>query len=100
APVVQDFGDRAADDHLSEAFDDCRLAHARFAQQDGIVLLPAAEDLNDSFDLVLAADHRVELALAGKLGQVAAETIEGRRLALALLTLFFLRWFFCFHTCS
>ena len=33
---------------------------------------------------LLAADDRVELALAGQLGQVAAEAVEGRGLGLAL----------------
>ncbi len=56
-------------------------------KQHGVVLLPAAEDLDDALDLALATDHRVELALSGQLGQVAAEAVESRRLAFAGLLL-------------
>ena len=88
-------------DHLGQALDDGRLADARFAQQHRVVLLPAAEDLDDAFDFVLAADDRIELAFAGQFGQVAAEAVQRRGLALAFLALFFLcLGFFAFHTCS
>ena len=54
------------------------------AEQDRVVLLAAGEDLHDPLDLGLAADHRVELALGGELGQVAAELVEQLRGLLAL----------------
>ena len=75
-------------DALSEALDHGGLAHSGLADQDGVVLLPAREDLHDPLDLGLAPDHRVELALGGELGEVAAELVEQLRglLALALLT--------------
>ena len=76
--VAQQFRHVARDDLLGEAFDDGRLAHAGFAQQHRVVLGAAAEDLDDALDFVLAADDRVELALAGQLGQVAAESFERR----------------------
>ena len=71
------------DDLLGEALDDGRLAHAGLADQDRVVLRAAGEDLDDPLDLGLAADHRVELALAGELGQVARELVEDGRLASA-----------------
>ncbi len=83
APVAQQFRHVAVDDHLGEAFDDGRLADARLAQQHRVVLLPAAENLDHALDFVFAADDRVELALPGQFRQVAAEAVEGRRLALA-----------------
>ena len=83
AAVGQQFGDVAFDDALGEALDDGRLAHARLAQQDGVVLRSPAEDLHRPLDFLLAADHRVELALAGQFGQVAAEAVQGGRLRLA-----------------
>ena len=46
AAVAQQFGDVAVDDHLGEALDDGRLADAGLAQQDGVVLGAAAEDLH------------------------------------------------------
>ena len=52
--------------------------------QHRVVLRAAGEDLHDPLDLGLAADHRVELALGGELGQVAAELVEQLRGLLAL----------------
>ena len=68
---------------LGQALDDGGLADAGLAEQHGVVLGAAAEDLDDALDLVCAADDRVELAFAGQLGQVAAEGVQRRRLALA-----------------
>ena len=87
AAVAQQFGDVAVDDELGQAFDDGGLADAGLAEEDGVVLGAAAEDLDDALDLVGPADDRVELALAGQFGQVAAETVEGRGLGLALARL-------------
>jgi hypothetical protein len=70
------------DDALGQAFDDGGLAHARLADQHRVVLGAALQDLDRPADLVVAADHRVELALAGPLGEIHAKLLE--RLALAL----------------
>jgi hypothetical protein len=43
-------------------FDDGGLAHARLADQHRVVLGAALQDLDGAADLVVAADHRVELA--------------------------------------
>ena len=67
---------------MRQAFDDGRLADARFAQQHGVVLLAARENLNDALDLVGAADDGVELALAGQFGEVASEAVECGRFGL------------------
>ena len=53
------------------------------ADEDRVVLGAAGQDLDDPLDLLLAADDRVELALAGELGQVARELVEHRGLASA-----------------
>ena len=84
AAVAQQFGHVAVDDQLGQALDDGGLADAGLAEQHGVVLGAAAEDLDDALDFVLPADDRVELALAGQLGQVAAEAVQGRGLGLAL----------------
>jgi hypothetical protein len=97
---VEDLGNRVPDDHLGQALDDRGLADAGLTEENRVVLLAAAEDLDDAFDLVLTADDRVELALFGQFGQVAPEAVERRCLALALLSLLFLCGFFCFHACS
>src|SRR4029079_10260593 len=69
----------------SEALDDGGLADARLADQHGVVLRTARQDLHEALDLRLAADDRVELALGRLLRQVAAELVEELR-ALRLLT--------------
>src|SRR5690606_36672455 len=60
APVGKDLGDLAADDLLSQTLDDGGLAHAGLAEQHGVVLLPAAENLDDPLDFALPADDRIE----------------------------------------
>ena len=57
-------GHLAVDDALREALDDRGLAHAGLADQHRVVLGAPLQDLDAAADLVVAADHRVELALA------------------------------------
>ena len=58
-------GHVAVHDPLRQALDDGGLADAGLADQDRIVLGPAGEHLHDTADLLVAADHRIELSLAG-----------------------------------
>ncbi len=58
----EDFGYLAFDDAPCETLGDGRLADARFAHEEGIVLAPPAQRLDDAFDLALAADQRVDFA--------------------------------------
>ena len=46
----------------------------------GIVLGAAAEDLDDALQFLVAADERVEHAIHGGLGQIAAELGQQRAL--------------------
>ncbi len=69
-------------DPLCQSLDDCRLAHARFPDQDGVVLRPAGEDLHDPPDLFVPADHGVEGTAPGQLVKIACVTLE--RLVLLL----------------
>ena len=85
ALVLQPFGHVAADDAAGQALDDRRLADAGLADQHRIVLRAARQHLDDAPDLLVAADHRIELALAGELGQVAAVALERLVLALGVL---------------
>ena len=75
--VLQRLGHVALHDALGEALDDRGLADAGLADEHGVVLRAAGEDLHDAAHLVVAADDRVELALAGELGEVAAVLLEG-----------------------
>ena len=77
AAVLEALRHVAAHDALGQPFDDRGLAHARVADQDRVVLGPARQDLDDPANLVVAPDDRVELALTGSLGQVAAVAFQG-----------------------
>ena len=74
--VAQGLGDVAVDDGLAQALDDGGLAHARLPDEDGVVLGAPGEDLHDPLHLLFAADDRVQLALAGGGGEVAAELVQ------------------------
>jgi len=80
ALVNERLGDVTKRDQLSQALCDRSLADARLADQGWVVLGPAAEDLDDALDLVLASDHRVERVLACELGEIATELVQKRRL--------------------
>ena len=75
--------DVAHSDALGEPLGDSRLADAGFADKAGVILLAAVEDLDNALKLLLAADHRIELTLAGAGGEVDAVIIK--ELALAAL---------------
>ena len=70
-----------------QSFGQGALAHAAFADQHGVVLLAAAQDLRHALQLALAAHDGVQLALLRHLGQVAAEVVQRRRAALVFLAL-------------
>ena len=72
-------------DQLCQSFDDGTLAHARFSDEDGIVLLSAAQYLDDALYLSLTAHAGVELTLSGSLCEVGAEGVEHGRLRGRLL---------------
>ena len=80
--VAQRVGDVVVDDHLGQALDDGRLADARLADQHRVVLRAPGQDLHDPLELAGAPDDRVELALAGELGEVATELVEDLAVAL------------------
>ena len=74
--VLQGLGHVAIDDSLGQAFDDRGLADAGLADQHRIVLGPTGQHLNGPSDLLVAADHRVEFALARHLGEVTGVLLE------------------------
>ncbi len=79
--VPQGLGDVALDDALGEPLDHGRLADAGLTDEHGVVLRAARQHLHDPADLLVTADDRVELALAGGRGEVGAELLQ--RLVLA-----------------
>ncbi len=80
----QEHRDRALDDPGREALDDRRLADARLAEEDRVVLRAARQDLDDPLELLVAADQGVERAGPGELRQVAAVLRQERKLLLLL----------------
>ncbi len=71
-------GHLARRDAQGQPLDDGTLAHSGLAQQHGVVLATAREDLHHALDLLLAADHGVDLTLAGLTGKVHAELVQQR----------------------
>ena len=76
ALALETLGHVAADDAAGESFDDGGLADAGLADQHRVVLRAPRQHLNDTTDLFVAADDRVELAAARQVGQIAAVPLE------------------------
>ena len=68
-------------DELGKPFHDGTLAHTGLSDEDGVVLLAAAENFHHTLHLVLTAHNGVELAFRSGLGQVGREVVEHRGLA-------------------
>ena len=85
AGVAQRLGHVAVGDPQGEALGDRGLADAGLADQHGVVLAPAGEDLDRLLDLVRAPDHGVDAAVRRVGGEVAAELVERGGLGLRLL---------------
>ena len=74
--VLEQLRHVAVGDALGEALDHGGLADAGLADEHGVVLGAAREDLHDPLDLGLAPDDGVQLAVGRQLGQVATELVE------------------------
>ncbi|SKT88236.1 Protein of uncharacterised function (DUF3170) [Mycobacteroides abscessus subsp. abscessus] len=77
--VLQCLGHLAVHDRLGQTLDDGGLADTGLADQHRVVLGAAAQHLHDPLDFLLTADDRIELALHGGRGQIAAELVEHQR---------------------
>ncbi len=78
-------------DPLGEAFDDRRLADTGFPDEDGVVLRPARQHLAHPPDLLVAADHGIELAAAREIHEIPREPLERPVFALRILIGYALR---------
>lgn len=67
----------AVRDALREALHDRGLADARVADQHRVVLAAPGQHLDGLLDLLVTADHRVDTAVAGQVGEIAAVLVEG-----------------------
>ena len=61
---------------LGQRFGDGGLADPGLADDDGIVLGPAVEDLQDSADFGVSSDHGIELALGGEASDVGGVAVQ------------------------
>ena len=68
----------------AKPFGDRRFADARLAHIQRIVLAAAAQDLDGALDLELAADQRIDLALARRIIQIRGIFLQGIAAAVAL----------------
>ena len=80
--VADRFRHVAIDDAQGKAFHDRRLADAGLADQHRIVLGAARQHLDGAADLLVAANNRIELAVASSVGQVTSVLLQ--RLILVL----------------
>ena len=85
ALVLEALGHVALDDAPGQALDDRGLADAGLADEHRVVLGAAGQHLDDAADLLVAPDDRVDAALAGRLGEVAAVLLERLVLLLGVL---------------
>src|SRR5581483_1381221 len=74
----------AVGNELRESLNDRRLAHARLANEHGVVLLAPGEHFHHTLDFLRATDGGVELPLGRELRQVTTEVIQRRSLRLLL----------------
>src|SRR5580700_2406649 len=85
ALVAENVGDVAVDDAAREALDDGGFADAGLANEDGVVLGAAREDLNDAANFFVAADDGVELAAAGEFGEIFGVFFERLKFRFGIL---------------
>ena len=78
--VLQNVRHVAVDDALGQTFGNRRLADAGIADEQRVVLLPAAQDLNRALDFLVAPDQRVDLAVFGL--EVEVDAVGFQRLVL------------------
>ena len=80
--VLQAFRHIAAHDAQRQPFDDGRLADARLADQHRIVLGAPRQHLDHAADLLVAANHRIELALRCQSSSDRGHTVRAPRTSL------------------
>ena len=86
--ALEHLGHVGIDDLAGEALGDRGLADARVADQQRIVLLPPAKDLDRALDLRFAADQRIDAPVAGLAVEIDAIGIQGAFLLLGFSAVF------------
>ena len=81
----QGLGHITTHDTLRQSLHNGGFSNARLANQDRIILGTAAQDLDDTTNLLVAPNHRVKLALRSQLGEVAPIFLQCLVLSLRIL---------------
>src|SRR6185312_6408828 len=76
ALALQAFRYLTIDDPLRQAFHDRGLANTRLTDQNGIVLRAALQNLHRAPDLIVTADHRIQLTGGGTGSQIDGVFLE------------------------
>ena len=74
--VLEAFRHIPPDDPAGQTLDDGGLSNSGFADEDGVVLGSPRQHLNNAADLLVTADHRIELALSRELGEIPPVALE------------------------
>ena len=74
--ILERVGNVAIGDAERQPFHDRGLTNAGIADEHGIVLGPTRQNLNRASDLLVPADHRIELPVPRGLGEVAGEFLQ------------------------
>ena len=84
-------------DPLGQSLHNGCFAHTGFTDQAGIVFGPSAQDLNNTADLGLTTDHRIQFTGSGHTGQIAAVFVQHGCIPHAVFATVFhgLQFFFC-----
>ena len=69
----------------ARAFDDCRLADARIADEHRIIFRPARKHLHHAPNFVVASDDRIDFAAPRQLGQIAPVFFQRLKFAFWIL---------------
>ena len=80
--ILQRRGNITSYDALGQTLDDSGFAGAGLANEHRVVLRTTRQHLNGTADLLVTADNRIELALAGLLGEVLAVLFQRFELGL------------------
>ena len=79
--LLEGWRDVPGGDAQRKALDDGGLAYARLTGEDGVVLAPAHEDVDQLADFLVASDDGIQLAVAGAFGEINGELFQGLLLA-------------------
>jgi len=76
-PLVLQDGRHVTVDHAQrQSLDNGGLAHSGLTDEHGVVFRAAGQNLHDSADFFIAADDRIDLALASQFDEVAAIALQ------------------------